>query len=127
MRIRIKRFLAESLFPCCWRTCCVSVLSDASPALPADEFCGRALSKTWPIRLRMESRAGRTSLGITRAGLAKRCVTWLKLLLTAGAQFNGHGTDAGICRCVGAVSGAVRQRTLGTGRAARGLTWLADP
>src|SRR5580700_2827956 len=24
----------------------------------------------------------RTSLGITRAGLAKRCVTWLKLLLT---------------------------------------------
>ena len=28
----------------------------------------------------------RTSLGITRAGLAKRCVTWLKLLLTPGAQ-----------------------------------------
>ncbi len=24
----------------------------------------------------------RTSVGITRAGLAKRCVTWLKLLLT---------------------------------------------
>jgi len=58
-----------------------SVLSDASPALPADEAAVERYRNLADSLADGESRR-RTSLGITRAGLAKRCVTWLKLLLT---------------------------------------------
>jgi hypothetical protein len=58
-----------------------SVLSDASPALPADEASVERYRHLADSLADGETRR-RTSLGITRAGLAKRCVTWLKLLLT---------------------------------------------
>ncbi len=67
---------------CCSPICCARYLSDASPALPADESAvERYRNLTDSLA---DGEAGRrTSLGITRAGLAKRCVTWLKLLLSA--------------------------------------------
>jgi len=76
-----QRFLAESL-SLLLADILRSVLSDASPALPADE------SAVERYRQLTDSLADgepgrRTSIGITRAGLAKRCVTWLKLLLSA--------------------------------------------
>ena len=75
-----QRFLAESL-SLLLADLLRSVLSDASPALPADESSlerYRNLADSVPgAELRRRSGAG-----ITRAGLAKRCVTWLKLVLT---------------------------------------------
>ena len=74
-----QRFLAESL-SFLLADLLRSVLSDASPALPADEAaieCYRHLADS----LAEGELRRRTNLGITRAGLAKRCVTWLKLLL----------------------------------------------
>src|ERR1700676_5284002 len=75
-----QRFLAESLslLLADWLR---SVLSEASPALPADESAVERYRNLADSLADGESRR-RTSLGITRAGLAKRCVTWLKLLLT---------------------------------------------
>lgn len=76
-----QRFLAESL-SLLLADLLRSVLADASPALPADESAvERYRNLTDSLA---DGEAGRrTSLGITRAGLAKRCVTWLKLLLSA--------------------------------------------
>ena len=71
-----QRFLAESL------ALLRSVLADASPALPAEEVAVERYRQLADSLAEGESRR-RTSLGITRAGLAKRCVTWLKLLLVA--------------------------------------------
>ncbi len=76
-----QRFLAESL-SLLLSDVLRSILSDASPALAADESAierYRNLADT--LAADGESRR-RTAPGITRAGLAKRCVTWLKLLLT---------------------------------------------
>ncbi len=75
-----QRFLAESL-SLLLADLLRSVLSDASPALPADEGAVERYRNLADSLADGESRR-RTSLGITRAGLAKRCVTWLKLLLT---------------------------------------------
>jgi hypothetical protein len=75
-----QRFLAESL-SLLLADLLRSVLSDASPALPADETAVERYRNLADSLADGESRR-RTSLGITRAGLAKRCVTWLKLLLT---------------------------------------------
>jgi len=75
-----QRFLAESL-SLLLADVLRSVLSDASPALPADEAAVERYRNLADSLADGESRR-RTSLGITRAGLAKRCVTWLKLLLT---------------------------------------------
>src|SRR5271165_141773 len=55
-------------------------------ARPDTEQCQRFLAESLSLLLADSLADGesrrRTSLGITRAGLAKRCVTWLKLLLT---------------------------------------------
>src|SRR5450631_2265295 len=75
-----QRFLAESL-SLLLADLLRSVLSDASPALPADEHAVERYRNLSDSLADGESRR-RTSLGITRAGLAKRCVTWLKLLLS---------------------------------------------
>jgi len=75
-----QRFLAEAL-SLLLADLLRSVLSDASPALPADEAAVERYRNLADSLADGESRR-RTSLGITRAGLAKRCVTWLKLLLT---------------------------------------------
>src|SRR5258706_14655219 len=75
-----QRFLAESL-SLLLADLLRSVLSDASPAVPGDESAVERYRNLADSLADGESRR-RTSLGITRAGLAKRCVTWLKLLLT---------------------------------------------
>src|SRR5271156_1173504 len=75
-----QRFLAEAL-ALLLADLLRSVLSDASPAMPADEHSVERYRNLADSLADGESRR-RTSLGITRAGLAKRCVTWLKLLLT---------------------------------------------
>ncbi|HTV98160.1 MAG TPA: hypothetical protein VME42_19365 [Steroidobacteraceae bacterium] len=77
-----QRFLAEAL-ALLLADLLRSVLSDASPALPADEFAVERYRRLADSLADGETRR-RTSLGITRAGLAKRCVTWLKLLLSPG-------------------------------------------
>ena len=76
-----QRFLAESL-SLLLADLLRSVLSDSSPALPADESAVERYRHLTDALADAESKR-RTGLGITRAGLAKRCVTWLKLLLTA--------------------------------------------
>lgn len=75
-----QRFLAEAL-ALLLADLLRSVLSDASPALPADDFAVERYRNLADSLADGETRR-RTSLGITRAGLAKRCVTWLKLLLS---------------------------------------------
>ncbi len=87
-----QRFLAEEL-ALLLADLLRSVLSDASPALPADEASVERYRRLADSLADGETRR-RTSLGITRAGLAKRCVTWLKLLLTPapGAQLGGQAS-----------------------------------
>ncbi len=105
-----QRFLAESL-SLLLADLLRSVLSDASPALPADEAAVERYRNLADALAEGESRR-RTSIGITRAGLAKRCVTWLKLLLTPPP--NGPSTAAmrEFVDALAAVPGAVRQRAL---------------
>lgn len=76
-----RRLLAESLSQLL-ADLLNAVLEDGSPAMPADESAvARYLDLTDALA---EAQAGRRAgLGVSRAGLAKRCVTWLKLLLTA--------------------------------------------
>jgi hypothetical protein len=75
-----QRFLAESL-SLLLGDLLRSILSDASPTLAADESALERYRNLADSLADGESRR-RTSSGVTRAGLAKRCVTWLKLLLT---------------------------------------------
>src|SRR5271170_6771107 len=77
-----QRFLAESL-SLLLADLLRSVLSDASPASPAEESAVERYRSLADTLADGESRRRITTVGITRAGLAKRCVTWLKLLLTA--------------------------------------------
>ncbi len=69
-----------------------AVREDGSPAMAADESSvERYLDLTDTLA---EAQAGRRAgLGVSRAGLAKRCVTWLTLLLTAppGAAASAAG------------------------------------
>jgi hypothetical protein len=77
-----QRFLAESL-SLLLADLLRSVLSDASPASPAEDSAIERYRNLADTLAEGEARRRATSSGITRAGLAKRCVTWLKLLLTA--------------------------------------------
>jgi hypothetical protein len=79
--LQCQRFLAESL-SLLLADLLRSVLADASPTLAADESAIERYRNLADTLADGESRR-RTSAGITRAGLAKRCVTWLKLLLAA--------------------------------------------
>jgi hypothetical protein len=75
-----QRFLAESL-SLLLGDVLRAILSDASPSVAADESSVERYRNLADSLADGESRR-RTGLGLTRAGLAKRCVTWLKLLLT---------------------------------------------
>ena len=75
-----QRFLAESL-SLLLGDVLRSILSDASPAAAAEESAIERYRNLADSLADGESRR-RTGAGLTRAGLAKRCVTWLKLLLT---------------------------------------------
>jgi len=76
-----QRFLAESL-SLLLGDVLRAILSDASPSLAADELSVERYRNLADSLADAESRRRTGGVGITRAGLAKRCVTWLKLLLT---------------------------------------------
>src|ERR1700693_145533 len=116
-----QRFLAESL-SLLLADLLRSVLSDASPALPADEFAVERYRSLADSLADGESRR-RTSLGITRAGLAKRCVTWLKLLLTPAPNSTAPAPMPGFVDALGLFSALFDSEPSARSRRAR-LTWL---
>src|SRR6202162_5637623 len=116
-----QRFLAESLsllLAILWG----SLLSDASPALPADES-GVERYRTLADSLADGESRRRTSLGITRAGLAKRCVTWLKLLLTPAPNAPTPAPMPGFVDALGLFPALFDSEPSARSRRAR-LTWL---
>src|SRR3979490_728524 len=116
-----QRFLAESL-SLLLADLLRSVLSDASPALPADESAVERYRNLADPRGDGESRR-RPSLGITRAGLAKRCVTWLKLLLTPAPNAPSTAAMREFVDALGLFPALFDSEPSARSRRAR-LTWL---
>src|ERR1700727_3721627 len=75
-----QRFLAESL-SLLLGDVLRAILSDASPSVAAEESAIERYRNLADSLADGESRR-RTGLGLKRAGLAKACVTWWKLVLT---------------------------------------------
>jgi len=116
-----QRFLAESL-SLLLADLLRSVLSDASPALPAEEAAVERYRHLTDSLADGETRR-RTSLGITRAGLAKRCVTWLKLLLTAPPNASSSAAMREFVDALGLFPALFDSEPSARSRRAR-LTWL---
>ncbi len=116
-----QRFLAEAL-ALLLADLLRSVLSDASPALPADEAAVERYRNLADSLAEGESRR-RTSLGITRAGLAKRCVTWLKLLLTPAPNAQSSAPLREFVDALGLFPALFDSEPSARSRRAR-LTWL---
>jgi len=116
-----QRFLAEAL-ALLLADLLRSVLSDASPALPADESAVERYRHLADSLADGETRR-RTSLGITRAGLAKRCVTWLKLLLTPAPNASTTAAMREFVDALGLFPALFDSEPSARSRRAR-LTWL---
>jgi len=116
-----QRFLAEAL-ALLLADLLRSVLSDASPALPADESAVERYRHLADSLADGETRR-RTSLGITRAGLAKRCVTWLKLLLTPAPSAAATAAMREFVDALGLFPALFDSEPSARSRRAR-LTWL---
>ena len=116
-----QRFLAESL-SLLLAELQRSVLSDASPALPAEASAVERYRNLADTLADGESRR-RTSMGITRAGLAKRCVTWLKLLLTPAPNTNSSAALREFVDALGLFPALFDSEPSARSRRAR-LTWL---
>src|SRR3979409_522625 len=116
-----QRFLAESL-SLLLADLLRSVLSDASPALRAEESAVERYRNLADTLADGESRR-RTSLGITRAGLAKRCVTWLKLLLTPAPNATATAPMREFVDALGLFPALFDSEPSARSRRAR-LTWL---
>src|SRR5260221_3008800 len=116
-----QRFLAESV-ALLLADLLRSVLADASRALPADEFAVERYRNLADSLADGESRR-RTSLGITRAGLAKRCVTWLKLLLTPAPNASAAAPMREFVDALGLFPALFDSEPSARSRRAR-LTWL---
>jgi hypothetical protein len=116
-----QRFLAESL-SLLLADLLRSVLSDASPALPAEESAVERYRNLAESLADGESRR-RTSFGITRAGLAKRCVTWLKLLLSAPPNASAAAAMREFVDALGLIPALFDSEPSARSRRAR-LTWL---
>jgi hypothetical protein len=116
-----QRFLAEAL-ALLLADLLRSVLSDASPALPADESAVERYRHLADSLADGETRR-RTSLGITRAGLAKRCVTWLKLLLTPAPNASSSAAMREFVDALGLFPALFDSEPSARSRRAR-LTWL---
>ena len=116
-----QRFLAEAL-ALLLADLLRSVLSDASPALPADESAVERYRHLADSLADGETRR-RTSLGITRAGLAKRCVTWLKLLLTPAPNASSSAAMREFVDALGLFPALFDSEPSARSRSAR-LTWL---
>lgn len=94
-----QRFLAESL-SFLLADLLRSVLADASPALPAEESIVERYRELTESLADVQARR-HVDLGITRTGLAKRCVTWLKMLLSTPPN---SGASAGLREFVDALN-----------------------
>jgi hypothetical protein len=116
-----QRFLAESL-SLLLADLLRSVLSDASPALPAESSAVERYRNLADTLADGESRR-RTSMGITRAGLAKRCVTWLKLLLTPAPNTTSSAALREFVDALGLFPALFDSEPSARSRRAR-LTWL---
>ena len=116
-----QRFLAEAL-ALLLADLLRSVLSDASPALPADESAVERYRHLADSLADGETRR-RTSLGITRAGLAKRCVTWLKLLLAPAPNASSSAAMREFVDALGLFPALFDSEPSARSRRAR-LTWL---
>jgi hypothetical protein len=116
-----QRFLAEAL-ALLLADLLRSVLSDASPALPADESAVERYRYLADSLADGETRR-RTSLGITRAGLAKRCVTWLKLLLAPAPNMQTSAPMREFVDALGLFPALFDSEPSARSRRAR-LTWL---
>src|SRR5258706_615534 len=116
-----QRFLAESL-SLLLEDWLGSVLSDASRALLADESAVERYRNLADSLADGESRR-RTSVGITRAGLAKRCVTWLKLLLTPAPSATATAPMREFVDALGLFPALFDSEPSARSRRAR-LTWL---
>ncbi|HMK86584.1 MAG TPA: hypothetical protein VK437_11555 [Steroidobacteraceae bacterium] len=116
-----QRFLAEALAQLL-ADLLRSVLSDASPALPADECFVERYRHLADSLAEGETRR-RTSTGITRAGLAKRCVTWLKLLLTPTPNMQTSAPMREFVDALGLFPALFDSEPSARSRRAR-LTWL---
>jgi hypothetical protein len=116
-----QRFLAEAL-AVLLADLLRSVLSDASPALPAEESAVERYRHLADSLADGETRR-RTSLGITRAGLAKRCVTWLKLLLTPAPNASTSAAMREFVDALGLFPALFDSEPSARSRRAR-LTWL---
>lgn len=116
-----QRFLAESL-SLLLADLLRSVLIDASPALPADQSAVERYRHLTEALADIESRQ-RANLGVTRAGLAKRCVTWLKLLLTAAPNFASNTAMREFVDALGLFPALFDSEPSARSRRAR-LTWL---
>lgn len=116
-----QRFLAESL-SLLLADLLRSVLADASPALPADESAVERYRNLTDALADAESKR-RTGLGITRAGLAKRCVTWLKLLLAAPPHVTSSAAMREFVDALGLFPALFDSEPSARSRRAR-LTWL---
>jgi hypothetical protein len=116
-----QRFLAESL-SLLLGDVLRSILSDASPSLAADESAVERYRNLADSLADGESRR-RTSSGITRAGLAKRCVTWLKLLLTPAPNAPSTAAMREFVDALGLFPALFDSEPSARSRRAR-LTWL---
>jgi hypothetical protein len=116
-----QRFLAEAL-ALLLADLLRSVLSDASPALPADELAVERYRNLADSLADGETRR-RTSIGITRAGLAKRCVTWLKLLLSPAPNTQSSAPLREFVDALGLFPALFDSEPSARSRRAR-LTWL---
>ncbi len=116
-----QRFLAESL-SLLLADLLRSVLIDASPALPADQSAVERYRHLTEALADVESKQ-RANLGVTRAGLAKRCVTWLKLLLAAAPNFASNTAMREFVDALGLFPALFDSEPSARSRRAR-LTWL---
>ena len=116
-----RRFIAEAL-SLLLADILRSVLADASPALPADEAAVEHFRNLTDSLADTES-SRRTGLGVTRAGLAKRCVTWLKLLLSSPPAGNAGAALREFVDALGLFPALFDSEPSARSRRAR-LTWL---
>ncbi|MDE1924006.1 MAG: hypothetical protein KGL34_10590 [Gammaproteobacteria bacterium] len=116
-----RRFLAESL-SLLLADLLRSVLADASPALPADEGTVDRFRELADA-LEIPDSARPTGLGVTRAGLAKRCVNWLKLLLAEATAGNAGAAMREFLDALGLFPALFDSEPSARSRRAR-LTWL---
>src|ERR1700727_2162590 len=116
-----QRFLAESL-SLLLGDVLRAILSDARPSVAAEEAAIERYRNLADSLAAGESRR-RTCFGLTRAGLAKRCVTWLKLLLTPAPNAPSTAAMREFVDALGLFPARFDTEPSAASRRAR-LTWL---